>query len=171
LKLGLGKRELGELSAKLGSDVAFFLDGPVALCTGRGEKVKKLAGCEFRVFLVVPDINVSTKRVYENYRHDSALYERLHKQISGYIDKKRVDLVCGMCANMLSESSFELHAELVELKRKMESLGIRPVCLSGSGSSLFCIINEGNAEEIRRNRNKLERDYGCIGIIVNNNRW
>ncbi|MGD0078968.1 MAG: hypothetical protein ABSB91_10150, partial [Sedimentisphaerales bacterium] len=41
-RMGLGKKELAGLAAKLGSDVAFFLDGPIAFCTGRGEKVKKL---------------------------------------------------------------------------------------------------------------------------------
>jgi len=171
LKLGLGKKELRELAAKLGSDVSFFLDGPIALCTGRGEKVKKLAECEFRVFLVVPDVSTSTKRVYENYRHNERLYKRLHEQISEYISKKRIDFVWQMCANMLSESSFELHPEIESIKQRMESLGIGPVCLSGSGSAMFCIIEENNEQRVRRNGKKLEREYGCKVIIVNNNRW
>jgi 4-diphosphocytidyl-2-C-methyl-D-erythritol kinase len=170
-KLGLGKRELAGLAAKLGSDVAFFLDGPLALCTGRGEKVKKLAGCEFRVLLIIPDVSVSTKRVYENYRHDEVKYRRLREEINVYIEKKRIDLICSMGANMLQESCFELHTELGELKKRIESLGVRPMCLSGSGSSMFCIINNSNEEGVKAYRDKLERDYGCKSIIVNNNSW
>jgi len=170
-KLGLGKRELTGLAAKLGSDVAFFLDGPLALCTGRGEKVKKLAKCEFRVLLVVPNVSVSTQRVYENYRHDEARYRRLREEINVYIEKKRIDLACRMCANMLQESCFELHTELRELKKRIESLGVRPVCLSGSGSSMFCIINNSNEEGVKAYRDMLERDYGCKSIIVKNNSW
>ena len=170
-KLGLGKKELAGLAAKLGSDVAFFLDGPMALCTGRGEKVKKLAECEFRVLLIVPSVSVSTKRVYENYRHDEAKYRRLREEINVYIEKNRIDLVCSMCANMLQESCFGLHPELGVLKKRIESMGVRPVCLSGSGSSMFCIINRSNEEGVKAYRDKFEQESGCKSIIVNNNSW
>jgi 4-diphosphocytidyl-2-C-methyl-D-erythritol kinase len=170
-KLGLSKRKLAGLAATLGSDVAFFLDGPLGLCTGRGEKVKKLARCEFRALLILPDISVSTAEVYANYRHDAASYHRLHKQISEYIDKKRIDLVCQMCANMLQESCFELHTELATLKKKVESRWLRPVCLSGSGSTMFRIIDRNNEEKVNACRDTLEQDYGCRGIIVDNNSW
>ncbi|MGD1042383.1 MAG: 4-(cytidine 5'-diphospho)-2-C-methyl-D-erythritol kinase [Sedimentisphaerales bacterium] len=176
LKLGFSKKKLMELAAKLGSDVAFFLGGPLAMCTGRGEKVKKIDKCEFGVLLIVPDVNVSTQRVYANYRHDSAKYERLHKEISGYIKKKRIDLVCELCANMLQESCFELNTKLRELKKRIERAGIRPLCLSGSGSSMYCVINKGNEERIKAYRNnsvasKLARDFSFRSIIVNNNSW
>jgi 4-diphosphocytidyl-2-C-methyl-D-erythritol kinase len=170
LKLGIGKRELGGLATKLGSDAAFFLDGPLALCTGRGEKVKKLDEYEFSALLVVPNVSVSTKRVYENYQHDETKYKRLHEEINLYIEKKRIDLICGMCTNMLQESCFALHPELKELKKMIESLGVRQVCLSGSGSSMFCIINGRNKEGVN-NRDKLEQKLGCRSIIVNNNNW
>ncbi len=171
LKLGFSRKKLVELAAKLGSDVAFFLGGPVAMCTGRGEKVKKIDKCEFGVLLIVPDVNVSTQRVYANYRHDSAKYERLHKEINGYIKKKRIDLVCELCANMLQESCFELHPELEELKKRIERAGIRPLCLSGSGSSMYCVINNRNEEGVKAYRDNLARDFSCGNVIVNNNSW
>ncbi|MBN2018751.1 MAG: 4-(cytidine 5'-diphospho)-2-C-methyl-D-erythritol kinase [Sedimentisphaerales bacterium] len=169
--MGLGKKELRSLAAKLGSDVAFFLDGPIAFCTGRGEKVKKLEKCEFRVFLIVPDVSVSTKRVYENYRHDESRYRRLREEINIYIEKKRLDLISGLCANILEESCFALHPELGVLKKRIESLGIRPVCLSGSGSSMFVFINDANRERAETYRNRIERELECTSFIVNNNSW
>ena len=171
LKLGMGKKELVELAAKLGSDMAFFLDGPIALCTGRGEKVKKLAKCEFGALLIVPNVSVSTKRVYENYRHDEAKYKRLREEINVYIEKKRIDLICSMGANMLQESCFELHPELGVLKKRIESMGVRPVCLSGSGSSLYCIINNINDKGVKTYRDRIEQEFGCRSIILNNNSW
>jgi 4-diphosphocytidyl-2-C-methyl-D-erythritol kinase len=171
LKLGLSKKDLAVLAAKLGSDVAFFLNGPVAFCTGRGEKVKKIQKCEFRGLLIVPAVSVSTARVYGNYRHDEIRYGRLKDEINRHIAKKRLDLVCKMCTNMLQESCFELHQNLGVLKKRIESLGIRPVCLSGSGSSMFCIINGSNEERIGTYREKLERDFGCRSVFVNNNSW
>ncbi len=170
-RMGLGKRELAGLAARLGSDVAFFLDGPMALCTGRGEKVKKLAESEFRVFLVVPDVSVSTKRIYENYRHDEGRYRRLREEINVYIEKKRIDLVCGLCANMLQESCFEQHPELGVLKKRIELLGIRPVCLSGSGSSMYCIINDRNRQGVETYRDKIESEIGFKSFMLNNNSW
>jgi 4-diphosphocytidyl-2-C-methyl-D-erythritol kinase len=171
LKLGFTKKKLMELAAKLGSDVAFFLGGPLAMCTGRGEKVKKIDKCEFGVLLIVPNVNVSTQRVYANYRHNSAKYERLHKEINGHIKKKRIDLVCELCANMLQESCFELNTKLRELKKRIERAGISPLCLSGSGSAMYCIIDKGNEEKIVTYQNKLAREFGCKSIILNNNSW
>jgi 4-diphosphocytidyl-2-C-methyl-D-erythritol kinase len=171
LKMGLNKKELAGLAVKLGSDVTFFLNGPTAFCTGKGEKVKKLEKCKFRGLLVVPAVSVSTARVYENYRHDVFKYRWLSREINAYIAKKRLDLICKMCANMLQKSCFELHPELGVLKKRIESLGIGPVCLSGSGSSMFCIINDGNEEGVRTYRDELERDFGCRSVFVNNNGW
>jgi 4-diphosphocytidyl-2-C-methyl-D-erythritol kinase len=169
--LGLSKKKLADLAAKLGSDVAFFLEGPISFCTGRGEKVQKIPKSEFRVFLIVPDVSVSTKRVYENYRHDSAKYEQFHMAITGYISKKRIDLVGDLCANMLQESCFELNTKLRELKKEIERTGIGPVCLSGSGSSMYCIINKGNEEKTAIYPDKLARDFGCKSMILNSNSW
>jgi 4-diphosphocytidyl-2-C-methyl-D-erythritol kinase len=171
LKLGLSQNTLAKSAATLGSDVAFFLGGPISFCTGRGEKVQKLPKSEFRVFLIVPDVSVSTKRVYENYRHNSEEYERFHWEINGYIKKKKIDLVGDLCANMLQESCFELNTKLRELKKGIERTGIGSVCLSGSGSSMYWIINEGNEEKIVTYQDMLARDFGCKSMILNSNSW
>ncbi|MGD0571617.1 MAG: 4-(cytidine 5'-diphospho)-2-C-methyl-D-erythritol kinase [Sedimentisphaerales bacterium] len=171
LKLGLSQKKLAGLAAQLGSDIAFFLEGPMSFCTGKGEKVQKLPKSEFRVFLIVPNVSVSTKRVYGNYRHDTAKYEQFHRAISEHIKKKRIDLVCELCANMLQESCFELNTKLGKLKKEIERTGIRPICLSGSGSSMYCIINKGNEEKIVTYQNKLARDFGCKSMVLNSNSW
>lgn len=172
MEFGLPNRQLAKLAKRLGSDVAFFLDGPLAQCSGKGEKIKKLAKkFNFSALLILPDVSVSTKKVYANYRHNRPLYEKLNTQINGYIQKNRIDLVSKMCANMLETSCFSLYKELAELKAKIESLGIGPLCLSGSGSAMFCIMDSRDKERAGENRRKLEQQIGCKSIIVNNNRW
>ncbi len=172
LDVNLANRQLTKMAAQLGSDVAFFLDGPLAFCTGRGEKVKKIRRrFEFSAVLFLPDISVLTKRVYAHYRHDAAAYKALHDKISTHIEKNRIDLVAGLCANMLRESCFQLHRELEELKAEIESLGVEPVCLSGSGSAMFCIITNNNKEGVREYRRRIEANFHCRSIIVSNNRW
>ncbi|MGA1979786.1 MAG: 4-(cytidine 5'-diphospho)-2-C-methyl-D-erythritol kinase [Sedimentisphaerales bacterium] len=172
LDLQLPNAELAKLAAQLGSDVAFFLDGPLAFCTGKGEKIKKLKkDFSFCALLILPDISVSTQKVYANYTHEPALYERLSGEINGLIKKNRIDLVPKMCTNMLEISCFSLYKELADLKAKIESLGIRPLCLSGSGSAMFHIIDNGDVEKGQENRDKLEEKTGCKSVIVSNNRW
>jgi len=163
---------LHKMAAKLGSDVAFFLNGPLALCTGKGEKIKKIDhNFDFVAMIILPDVSVSTKRVYANYEHDRALYENLSARISDYIRKNRIDLVAKMCANMLERKCFDLVKSLAELKGRIESLGIGPCCLSGSGSAMFRVFESGDEEGARRYRRKLEEKTGCKSIIVRNNGW
>ncbi|MHC4424056.1 MAG: 4-(cytidine 5'-diphospho)-2-C-methyl-D-erythritol kinase [Planctomycetota bacterium] len=171
LRLDIGKDKLAELAAALGSDTAFFLDGPLALCTGRGEKIKKLdENFDFLALLLLPDVNVPTKKVYANYEHNSALYTKLKTQINDFLEKNRIDLVSGMCTNMLETSCFSLYEGLAVLKAKTESLGI-PLCLSGSGSAMFYIMDSREQERAEEYKRKLEERLGCKSIIVRNNRW
>jgi len=172
LELGLGNRQLRKLAPKLGSDVSFFLDGPLAFCRGKGEKIKKLGkNFNFLALLILPDVSVSTKKVYANYKMNKPLYEKLNSRINTLLEKNRIDLVSKMCANMLEASCLGLYKGLAELKAKVESLGIRPVCLSGSGSAIFCVIDNRDEQRARRYRRKLQEKVGCRSIIVSNNRW
>lgn len=172
LDLQLSTADLAKLAAKLGSDVAFFLDGPLAFCTGKGEKIKKLdENFNFLALLVLPDVSSSTKEVYANYKHNPAIYNTLHTEIKGLLGKNRIDLVQKLCANMLEMSCFSLYKELADLKAKIESLGVRPLCLSGSGSAMFHIIDNGDIENGRAIQNTLEKQTGCKSVIVSNNKW
>jgi 4-diphosphocytidyl-2-C-methyl-D-erythritol kinase len=172
LGLPLERGELMELAPELGSDVAFFLGGPLAMCSGKGEKIKKIdEEFDFAALLVLPDVTVSTKEVYANYRHDAAVYERLRTEINRHIEKNRIDLISGMCANILERSCFDLYRELAELKAAIESLGIRPVCLSGSGSAFFHISQGSEVAQLRQIQHKLNDTLGCKSVIVSNIRW
>jgi 4-diphosphocytidyl-2-C-methyl-D-erythritol kinase len=171
-ELGLDKKDLSKLAAKLGSDVAFFLNGPLAFCTGKGEKIKNLNKIfNFTALLVLPNVSVSTKKVYANYKHDQRLYKKLNIQIKDHIRKNRIDLLVKMCANMLAESCFDLEKSLAKLKKTIESLGFGPCCLSGSGSAMFCIIESGDEDETIEPMSVLAERFGCKCIIARNNRW
>jgi 4-diphosphocytidyl-2-C-methyl-D-erythritol kinase len=171
-KLKLDKMDLFKLAAQLGSDVAFFLNGPLAFCTGKGGKIKNLDEIfNFSALLILPDVSISTKKVYANYKHERQLYKKLNVRIKNYINKNRIDLLAKMCANMLAESCFDLERSVAELKKKIESLGIGPCCLSGSGSAMFCIIESGDEDEAKECVSLLAENIGCKSIIVRNSRW
>ena len=172
LKLGLDKKDIFKLAADLGSDVAFFLNGPLAFCTGKGEKIKILEEIfNFTAILILPDISISTEKVYANYKHNRQLYEKLNIRIKEFMDKNRIDLLAKMCTNMLADSCFDLERSLAELKKTIESLGIGPCCLSGSGSAMFCIIESGDEDKTRDCMRELAEYIECESTIVRNNRW
>ncbi|MHC4737705.1 MAG: 4-(cytidine 5'-diphospho)-2-C-methyl-D-erythritol kinase [Planctomycetota bacterium] len=172
LKLPVEPSELSQMAAELGSDVAFFLNGPLAFCTGKGEKIKKIdKKLNFLALLILPDISVSTEKVYAIYKHNLSLYKKLNCEIKAHLEKNRFDLVLKMCANMLQASCFSLHKELAELKVKIKSLGLGPLCLSGSGSAMFGIFDDADEGKARGYQRTIKREIGCTSIIVNNNRW
>ncbi len=172
MEFGLGNRQLAKLAKRLGSDVAFFLDGPLALCTGKGEKIKKLTKkFGFSALLILPDVSVSTKKVYANYRANLHVYESLSARINRHIEKNRIDLVSEMRTNMLEISCFRLYKELAELKARIESLCIGPFCLSGSGSALFYCIEKNEVTRADKIKKQITENIGCTTIIVSNNKW
>ncbi len=172
LNLGLARDQIAEMGARLGSDVPFFLNGPLAYCTGRGEKITPLTGpFPFTALLILSDVNSSTKEVYANYRHDPVLYGQLHVTLAALLEKNRVDSVAGMCVNMLQRSCFELYEELGKRKETIESLDVGPVCLSGSGSTMFLIFDKGDEERLEAVRDRIAEKTGCDSTVVRNNEW
>ncbi len=170
--LDVSKAGVLDIANRLGSDGVFFLGGPLAFCTGRGEKIQKIEEkFSFRAILILPNVTVSTKRVYENYTHNRDLYDRLSGKINTLIRKKKIDLAAQMCANMLEISCFGLYKELGELKSRIEGLGIGRVCLSGSGSVMYCLVTTADDEDLERYQQMLEENVGCESVIVHNNRW
>jgi 4-diphosphocytidyl-2-C-methyl-D-erythritol kinase len=170
--LGLDNDTLSALAGELGSDVAFFLGGPLAMCTGRGEKIQRInADFPFRALLVLPDVNASTKGVYGNYTHDAAVFDDLSRQINDHLCKNRLDLITDMCVNMLECACYRVYEDLGEIKSRILSLGIGPVCLSGSGSTMY-ILDTGKSEDNFDDcQAMLEERIGCETIIVDSNRW
>jgi 4-diphosphocytidyl-2-C-methyl-D-erythritol kinase len=68
--LELSTRELCGIAEQLGSDVPFFLYGPLALVEGRGEKITPIkAAKKYNLLLVKPHISISTKWAYGQLKH------------------------------------------------------------------------------------------------------
>ncbi len=63
--LGTPAERLESLAAEIGSDVAFFLNGPASICRGRGERVEPvLLTRRLHFVLICPPVGVSTAEVY-----------------------------------------------------------------------------------------------------------
>ncbi len=170
-RLRVSSQHIYDIACGLGSDVAFFLGGPLAFCTGRGEKIERIEDFfSFRAVLALPAVNVSTKRVYENYVHNQVLYDELSERINALLSKKSVDSIVNLCANMLQTSCFELHPELMRPKRALEAHCMGPVLLSGSGSAMFCMVTSADSDP-GCCQSMLQSSIGCESVVINSNRW
>lgn len=136
--LNLSRDTLAGLAADLGSDVPFFLFSPVALCTGRGEIVQSLPQrCRRSILLIMPDIQVPTAKIYQHYVFDKSAYEDNFRRVRYFLDLGDLDSLLEQGINSLAKTCMERFEPLRQLRRRIEDLGIAPVHISGSGSTLF----------------------------------
>lgn len=163
---------LTAMAARIGSDVPFFLGGPIARCTGRGEIITDIStNYSFSAILVLPNVSVSTKKVYENYKHDPQRHAMLSRRIGEFLGAGRLDKVADMCQNMLEDACFALNEELRDLKKALTNLGIGPVCLSGSGSAFYILTTDVDQAKCNHNLQVIQERTGCKTVLVYNNRW
>ncbi|WP_026565471.1 4-(cytidine 5'-diphospho)-2-C-methyl-D-erythritol kinase [Bacillus sp. UNC41MFS5] len=138
--LGLTMDELAELGSEIGSDVSFCVYGGTALAKGRGEIITQIpAPPTCWVILAKPFIGVSTAEVYR--RLD--IKETVHPNIAGMIEaiqEHDYQKVCGNVGNVLEEVTLNLHPEVALIKEQMKRFGADAVLMSGSGPTVFGIV-------------------------------
>jgi len=171
-ELNLENDKICELAGILGSDIPFFIGKNLAYCTGRGEIITEISvNFPFTCLLLTPDISISTVSVYKNYSHNEQKYSRLSGLIHPNIEKKNVDLIAKMCANMLQQSCYQLNSDLAKLHNDIISLKIERLCLSGSGSALYMLFHNSEIELAYKYQQILNDHIGCKSILVNDSRW
>lgn len=141
-------QELMELGVKIGADVPYCILGGTALAEGIGEKLTALPPAPECFLLVAkPDINVSTKYVYE---HLDAEGVSEHPDIDGMvraIEEGSLDGVIKRLGNVLENVTIKAHPIIEEIKDRMKELGAVGSLMSGSGPTVFGIFVE---EEVLR---------------------
>lgn len=140
--LGLSMDELAVLGAEIGSDVSFCVYGGTALATGRGEKIQSLpAPPPCWVVLSKPTIGVSTQTVYQNLDLKGAL----HPDTTAMVESLKVgdyDGICSHVGNTLEGVTLGLHQEVGQIKEQMKQAGADAVLMSGSGPTVFCLVDQ-----------------------------
>ena len=146
--LGLGAEELRPVAAGVGSDVAFFLTGGTARCTGRGEVVEPLeVGAVFHYVLVCPQVRVSTGAAYEEVRFPLTPRRNDINMMVRSVVEGHVGGVGGALFNRLEGPAFSLHPELSAAKGELARSGpFAGVGMTGSGSALFGLCQAGQWE-------------------------
>lgn len=132
--------ELAELGAEIGSDVSFCVYGGTALAKGRGEIITPLPpppNCW--VVLAKPAIGVSTAEVYEHLN----LNEVIHPNTKAMVDAIYQGDYRGICANLsnvLESVTIKYFPKVKHLKDDMKRFGADAVLMSGSGPTVFALV-------------------------------
>ncbi|MER2261675.1 MAG: 4-(cytidine 5'-diphospho)-2-C-methyl-D-erythritol kinase [Psychrobacillus sp.] len=140
--LNLTLDELAQIGTKIGSDVAFCVYGGTALATGRGEKIQELpAPANCWVILAKPTLGVSTADIYGNLKIDQIVHPKTTTMVKA-IKNKDYDLMCNSLGNVLEDVTLKLYPEVANLKEQMQRFGADAVLMSGSGPTVFGLVNQ-----------------------------
>ncbi len=136
-------QELMKLGVKIGADVPYCILGGTALAEGIGEKLTPLSPAPECFLLVAkPDINVSTKYVYE---HLDAEGVSQHPDIDGMVQAIEAGSLQGILdrmGNVLESVTVKAHPIIDTIKARMRELGAVGSMMSGSGPTVFGIFTE-----------------------------
>lgn len=146
---------LSAVAARFGSDIPFFLRGPSAVCTGRGEVVRPIAAPAARwAALLLPPVAMPTPAVYR--RFDAMMLGRDtdvadEPDWDAWAALPAADLL-GRLVNDLEPPAFDLKPELADWRVAAERVVGRPVRMSGSGSSLFTLFDARDEADVAAER-------------------
>ncbi len=169
--LGWPNDELVKLAAMLGSDVGFFLEGPLAICSGRGEQVRPLEFVwDFWAVIVKPKVSLSTAEVYKHFvpkeNRPFLRAGRLAKLLPG----SKPSQIYPYLENDLESAAFRVRGELGELRNQLEKSINVPVRLSGSGSAMFALFDTRDlAGQAMQRIQSFSTELNCW--LVKNNTW
>ena len=134
-------KELMELGAELGSDIPFFIKGGAAYARGRGEDLRFFKLPRMQLVLYYPGYPISTKWAYEEYDKIRLTPVSDVDNISGGKKKKKTRKGLEL-ENHFERVVFKRHPDLLDVKMNLLSTGVFFVSLSGSGSSIFAVVDE-----------------------------
>ena len=142
-EIGYDVDKLKELGVKIGADVPYCIQGGTALAEGIGEVLSVLPtppACH--LVIAKPDINVSTKFVYENLRANEL---ESHPDIDGMIEgleKGDLKAITDRLANVLETVTVPAYPIIDEIKQTMLDAGAEGALMSGSGPTVFGVFTE-----------------------------
>jgi len=143
-RLDVGKEELLEIARTLGADVPFFLSGPAALGTGRGDILHPLRpGWRASVLLVCPNVSLSTRAVYEKLNSRLTQHPYDISILLRALQGRELAGIGELLHNDLEAVSIADHPVIRTIKDELRELGAEGALMSGSGPTVFGLFRDG----------------------------
>ncbi len=147
---------LCELGRILGMDVPYYFTSGTALDTEAKGIIEPLPTyINLNFVLAVPEFGVSTKEAYSNidYSLIGKKRELTQKMVNYFLENNRQGVVSSI-HNDFEVSVFAQYPRLKEIKKELLDAGCEAAALSGSGSTLFGVVEDREqAESIRKKIN------------------
>lgn len=141
--LGMSLEEMKKLGVKIGADVPYCIMGGTALSEGIGEILTPVpAPPEAYLLVAKPDINVSTRFVYENLHADTL---NRHPDIDGMVKALKEGSLKGITdrmGNVLETVTIKEYPVINQIKEAMLENGAENSLMSGSGPTVFGVYRE-----------------------------
>lgn len=156
-KLKYSKKDLADIGEKFGSDIPHCVYNKLCIARGKGEEIvflnKKI---NMPVLIVCPDIEVSTKAVFETVKMDQVEHKKI-TTMSNAIYNQNKALISQSLYNALEPFSFSLFEEIKTLKDEISTMGVDGVLMSGTGPTIFVL--DKNKEKLQEIKDKYQGKY------------
>lgn len=137
-------RTIAKLAERLGSDVPFLLGGGTALIEGRGEmrtSLRPLAGVWFVVAVPPMSIARKTATLYAALTPDDFTSGNAARELAALLASRRLPRPA-LLANAFRRPLLTLRPELAEYEGLLTAAGAPFVALSGSGPTLYTVVDD-----------------------------
>ena len=140
-QLGASREDLMRLGVTLGADIPYCIMEGTALSEGIGEVLTPLPAMpSCHILVVKPNVNVSTKFVYQNLKINE---NTKHPDIDGMvasIHKNDLHGIIDRLGNVLETVTIPKHPKVEQIKKDMLNMGALGTLMSGSGPTVFGIF-------------------------------
>ena len=133
---------LAELGGQIGSDIPFCVLCGTALAEGRGEKLRPLNPMPDCIFVVCkPEFSVSTPELYKVIDEKAIAKRPDHRAMESALLAGDLGAVAQNLCNVFDPIVTEQHLELNYIKSIFNSYGAVGYQMTGSGSAVYCIVD------------------------------
>ena len=135
----LPREKLLEIALKIGADVPFMVEGPVALCLDIGQILAPLPRIDAFVVMAKPESGVSTAEAYAAFDSGKALKHPENELVLYHFARGEAKKALSHSLNLFEQLCFIPEGE--NIKSVMKRNGAFYAALSGSGSAYFGLFD------------------------------
>lgn len=143
--------ELMEMGVSIGADIPFCIFGGTGFARGIGEDISEITSFKNNIIVLAkPDIDVSTKQVYENLNFRIVDHPDTDSLLKA-IERKDIKFIADNMKNVLETVTIKKHPIIDNIKKQMIDCGAMGSMMSGSGPTVFGIFETKEQAEKCKN--------------------
>jgi len=158
--LNMSKEEKKEIALKVGADVPFCLEGGTKLAKGIGEIFEDLKITSMNLLLVKPDIEISTKEIYDKWDRLNFKSHHATVPVVQAIQEGNIYKIAENIKNDLELVTSQKYGIINKIKEELLKKGALGCAMSGSGPTVYGIFDD--LEKLRKAYEDLKEVYSFV---------